>query len=421
MNRATLSIVLLLTPIASAADDFALRDGDRVLFFGDSITQAGGYINAFEAFVLARYPDRKIAFLNHGISSETLSGTSEPDHDPRRPDAHERFTRDVAAWKPTVVIACFGMNDGNYHPFDPARFARFKAGVRRLIDRLRDEAGDPRLILLTPPPFDPYRRSASDETAIQFGYKYPAIDYDDVLTRYARWETGLATPERIVVDLHTRLNDHLKARRVEQVSFHLAPDAVHPNATGHALMALALFEALGGSTQAADLTMSRDSPPRDDVRELEWDDDGAVHFRWRAPLPLPISDDWDQESLRIEGYPDRKDRYRLAVEGLRDEGIYAITLVHFDDFNKGVGLPRFERLATRDELAKGILLNPAPALLRQASARLLQAVSERNQARSAEWRQVIRDGGPPPADWPDDEGLRNPAAPVDLVVLITPP
>ena len=96
---------------------FRPEGGERIVFFGDSITQAGGYIADVEVFLLTRFPGKTFTIFNHGISSETISGTSEADHHPRRPDAHRRFSRDVAAWKPDVVVACFGMNDGNYqHP-----------------------------------------------------------------------------------------------------------------------------------------------------------------------------------------------------------------------------------------------------------------------------------------------------------------
>ncbi len=157
-----LVVVGLFLGQASGEEPFYLQGGEAIVFFGDSITQNGQYVNYVEAFLLTRFPDKQFRIINHGINSETVSGTSEPDHDPPRPDSHPRFARDVAAWKPDVVVACFGMNDGNYHPFEEERFARYQAGVRRLIDRVRDEAKAKKLTLLTPPPYDSYRRTAFD-------------------------------------------------------------------------------------------------------------------------------------------------------------------------------------------------------------------------------------------------------------------
>ena len=72
-----------------------------MVFFGDSITQSGGYVADIEVFLLTRFHDRTFSVFNHGRSSETISGTSELDHHPRRPDAHLRFTRDAVHPGPT--------------------------------------------------------------------------------------------------------------------------------------------------------------------------------------------------------------------------------------------------------------------------------------------------------------------------------
>ena len=79
------------------------------------------------------------ASINVGKSSETVSGTSEPDHHPPRPCIHDRFARDVAAFKPDLVVACYGMNDGNYFPSDEERFEKYKSGMTRFIERVFKE------------------------------------------------------------------------------------------------------------------------------------------------------------------------------------------------------------------------------------------------------------------------------------------
>jgi len=83
-----------------AAKEFFLKGEERIVFYGDSITQNGRYIEYVEAFLLTRFPSEKFDVINRGISSETLSGTSEIDHNPPRPDAHKRFSRDITPLKP---------------------------------------------------------------------------------------------------------------------------------------------------------------------------------------------------------------------------------------------------------------------------------------------------------------------------------
>jgi hypothetical protein len=55
----------------------------------------------------------------------------------------------------------------------------------------------------------------------------------------AKWLRTLTGPPDgpVVIDVHAALSDHLKLRRVAEVSFFLAGDAVHPGPTGHWLMA----------------------------------------------------------------------------------------------------------------------------------------------------------------------------------------
>jgi len=54
----------------SAATAFALHDGDRVTFYGDSITDQREYTEDVEEFVLTRYPAWKVSFHNAGVGGD---------------------------------------------------------------------------------------------------------------------------------------------------------------------------------------------------------------------------------------------------------------------------------------------------------------------------------------------------------------
>src|SRR5207245_9870562 len=111
-----------LTVPCRAADLFLLQDGQRVVFLGDSNTFAGQYIAYLDAYLYTRFPDKKFELLNLGLPSETVSGLSEPDHPYPRPCIFERLDRILEKTKPDIVVACYGMNDGIYHPFSVQRF-----------------------------------------------------------------------------------------------------------------------------------------------------------------------------------------------------------------------------------------------------------------------------------------------------------
>lgn len=230
MSRAALAIVVssvLTCPLAAGdADSLA---GKRVVFLGDSITQAGGYV-AFATYYLEKlHPQKDFDVLGLGLASETLSGLSEDGHAGGkfpRPCLFERLGRLLEKAKPEVVFACYGMNDGIYLPPDKDRTAAFQKGVAKLLEQCK-EAGVKRIFLITPPVYD-------------FTPKAGEFNYDAVLTEYARWETALKVPGVEVIDLHAAMR---KARDGRAEPF--SKDKVHPGDDGHLLIARTILAALG--------------------------------------------------------------------------------------------------------------------------------------------------------------------------------
>jgi lysophospholipase L1-like esterase len=279
----TLAIVVMPCDAAEngvATEKNIFADAARVVFLGDSITYAGGYIDAIETWLLTRFPDRSVEIINLGLPSEMVSGLTEPDHPFPRPDVHERLDRALAKTTPDVVIACYGMNDGIYHPYSDERAAAYHAGLDRLIAEV--DAAGAKLILMTPPPFEPVSAGDSlvDAMAPEFGYKTPYRGYDDVITRYARWlldERREAVSG--VIDLHGPLTEHLTAARRADPDFTMTGDGVHPNPTGHWLIARCVVASFD-EDDAADHTAAQ---------WRDTDGDGDIDVRWNCRVPGPAS------------------------------------------------------------------------------------------------------------------------------------
>src|SRR5882724_1302810 len=105
--------LLLLSAAARADGPFYLKDGDRVVFYGDSITDQRLYTTFTETFVVTRFPKMKVDFVHSGWGGDRVGGGGGGRID-------VRLDRDVIAYKPTVVTIMLGMNDGRYEPFrDP--------------------------------------------------------------------------------------------------------------------------------------------------------------------------------------------------------------------------------------------------------------------------------------------------------------
>jgi len=236
---AFLSVLVSASPAREASADPHPLDGvRRVVFVGDSITYAGGYIDFVEAYLRIKRPNLKCEFLNLGLPSETVSGLSEPGHAGGqfpRPDLHERLDRVLAQTKPDLLVACYGMNDGIYHPFSEARFEKYKDGINYL--RARAKEAGAKVLHLTPPVFDPEPIKAHTLPAGLAEYRQPFEGYDGVLKRYAEWLIGQRDKGWDVVDLHGPLERFLAVERTRDPVFRLADDGVHLNSTGQWLIA----------------------------------------------------------------------------------------------------------------------------------------------------------------------------------------
>jgi len=233
-----LAAVLFCVP--ASAQKGAPLSAQKILWLGDSITQAGDYVSLVEYYLNKQYTSSHFDFVSIGLSSETVSCLTETDHPFPRPCLSERLDRALSAVHPQVVIACYGMNDGIYHPQSPERMAAFQKGIRDLIDKAR--AKNARVILLTPPPFDPVPLTTTrGGDAPDFSFKAPYAKYDDVLAEYAAWEKTLPAVDVQVVDLHSALSAYIAKQRVTDPKFSFTTDGIHPDLAGHLLMARTLL------------------------------------------------------------------------------------------------------------------------------------------------------------------------------------
>src|SRR6266849_9052921 len=76
-RRLTCLLVLLFSTLggmARAQGGFALKEGDRVVFYGDSITDQRLYTTFVEDYVVTRFPHEKIRFVHSGWGGDRVTG-----------------------------------------------------------------------------------------------------------------------------------------------------------------------------------------------------------------------------------------------------------------------------------------------------------------------------------------------------------
>lgn len=376
--------LLLLTAItllgASRADaDPHPQDGQRIVFLGDSITHGGTYIVYLETYLLSRFPSKDFNLINLGLSSETTSGRSEPVHPFPRPCIHDRLDRALAESKPNYLVACYGMNDGIYHPPSPQGMTDYQNGVNQLIEKAQN-AGAQTILLMTPPIFDPtHKTTCVPITAPLFGYKTPYQNYNEVLSEYAAWIRDQHTRFPIAA-IHQPMIDLLQTRRQQQPDFVLAKDGVHPGATGHLVMAMGILDAWEASPIVDSATINADSltTPSVRVNALIRASDG-IGFAWRTRIPMPMDPTWDTASLDHLNFLNRFNNHQLIVTGLNPTTSYTL----FEG-------PTPIAQATGAQFAQGLNLAAYPNLsTNQRSLQLLELVKERQSKLHAAWLKHV--------------------------------
>ncbi|MBI1373426.1 MAG: redoxin domain-containing protein [Phycisphaera sp.] len=224
---ATLVAALLLPNLAHTAEVQPLKKGDRVAFFGDSITQAGagkgGYIRLFEAAVKEAHPDLGVEVIPAGISGHKV------------PDLQKRVDRDVISKKPTIVFIYIGINDvWHWNRNAGTKKEDYEAGLNDLIKRITDAGA--RVILCTP-------SVIGEKTDGSNKFDSMLEEYSDISRKVAK-ETDTQ-----MLDLREAFKAYLKEHNTENKERGvLTRDSVHLNETGNRFVADQMLAAVGEKT-----------------------------------------------------------------------------------------------------------------------------------------------------------------------------
>jgi putative heme-binding domain-containing protein len=141
------------SPAAPPAAAFELKDGDRVVFLGDTLIEREQYHGWVELMLTTRFPDRNVTFRNLGWSADIPDGTSrtglsllQAGLEPAG-EGWAQLQKQIELTKPTVVVLGYGMASS----FDgEAGLPKFKEDYNRLLDTLVKMAPGVRFVMLSP-------------------------------------------------------------------------------------------------------------------------------------------------------------------------------------------------------------------------------------------------------------------------------
>jgi len=350
--------------------DFYLKNGDTVVFYGDSITEQNYYNQFVELYSVTRFPGRRVHFYGAGVGGDRVTGGGGGPID-------ERLARDVFALKPTVVTVMLGMNDGSYQPTTEAIESTYTKGYEHLLTSVRDHLPGVRLTLIGPSPYD-------DVTRTDW---FPG-GYNGVMTHFAELDKGLAQKfDGTFVDFNPPVVAAIeKAQALDPlVAKLLLPDRVHPDPLAHWVMAEALLKGWNAPALVSSVTIDGQAGKLTDaenatVSDVQKSADGLKWTETENGLPLPLLKDNQTQALLLQltDIEQALNQEPLRVAGL-DTGQYKLTI-------DGQEIGNF----AADDLAKGINLAEYQTPMRHQAQEVSWMVRDRDEAHYIHLRMAVR-------------------------------
>ena len=209
--------LFLLSAMIIVMTAFVSQRKMKIIFFGDSITQAGvnagGYIKRIDSMCSAERSSDKYEFIGAGIGGNKVY------------DLYLRMETDVLAKEPDMVVIYVGVNDvwhksSSGTGTDADKFEKF---YQAIIDKLR--ARNIKILLCTP-------AAIGEKTDFSNPQDGDMNEYSNITRRIAKKN------ELLLVDLRKSFLDYnLKNNPDNRDRGILTTDRVHLNAKGNQLVA----------------------------------------------------------------------------------------------------------------------------------------------------------------------------------------
>jgi lysophospholipase L1-like esterase len=379
----------VLTSAALALAPFGLKSGDRVVFYGDSITEQQFYTVDVETFVRTRYPGLNVRFYDRGWSGDSSWGGGGG-------DPATRVSRDVAPLKPTVVTIMLGMNDGGYVPYEQKIADTFNDWYGKLIGYIQKDAPGARLTLIRTSPWDDI---AKDNPPFPKTGWVSWHGYNDVLLHYGKVVQDQAEKNHYsFVDFNKPMTDLVTAAKAAnpELATQIIPDGIHPGPAGHIIMAGALLKSWGADPVVSSVHLNAASKAVAGSERTHIDSfDGTSWTQKDEALPFAMDPDDKVVQLVLANshFTDELNQETLQVEGLA-AGNYELSI-------DGTAVSKF----SADQLSTGVNLANFATPMRKQALDVLGAVRERSQLDFFQWRQVRVSHADLPAEAKADQAL----------------
>jgi lysophospholipase L1-like esterase len=307
-------------------------NGDRVVFAGNSITEAGFYETYIWLYYITHFPERKIEVMNGGIGGDVAR------------QIYVRLDDDILAMKPTVLSINFGMNDSRYFEYwmhkdktDSVRKDAIDTSYK-WFERIRDKVNslkNIKKIMLVSSPYDETVKNGKDP----FWGKYKTMEGIVAFQKEAAIKNNWP-----YVDLFYPMTEINKTGQQTDTAFTITgPDRIHPGNGGHLVMTYLFLKAQGLAnkpianvvinasankiTKAENATISSLNKKGNTItfkylaKSLPFPIDSTARVflnpqkQYEALSVIPFIKEFDEEMLTIKGIEASK-KYILKIDGI---------------------------------------------------------------------------------------------------------
>lgn len=363
--RITLLVALIIASANLSAQQISpFKKNDRVVFLGNSITEAGYYHSYIWLYYMTRFPNMPLKVMGAGVGGD------------RSQEMFKRLDGDVFRKKPTVLVTTFGMNDSGYFEYNQSgadeyadnRVSESLEWYKKMENRYK-QLTKTKIVLMGSSPYD---ETAIIENSNPFRNKNKAmlriVDFQQKSAIENGWE---------FLDLNAPMTEINERFQKNNPSFTLCGgDRIHPDNDGHMVMAYLFLKAQGFSgkevaTMDIDASKARVKLASNCVISDIKKTPAGISFNYLAkslPYPLdtivrgwnykkaqakaleivPFMEEMNKEVLRISGI---KGNYRLIIDN-EEIGVWSA-----EAFAKGINLAALSHTPQYQQAMKVMFLN----------------------------------------------------------------
>ncbi|MDQ6479443.1 GDSL-type esterase/lipase family protein [Dyadobacter sp. LHD-138] len=237
-------ITILYKPIQAqnvpvgASGRFDLKNGDRVVFLGNSLFENDFQYGWLELLLTTRFPDRDVTFRNLGWSGDNVWGDGRSTFT-NPPTAYQHLMQDITKAAPTIVFLAYG---GVEAQEGQAGLSHFKEGLNNLLNKI-DSLGAKTILLSTIP-------VVSSDTAVNVSKR----NEDLALYSTAIAQVASARSKQFI-DIYQPIQEMSKKETIIE-------NGVHLNETGYFYLASVLEKGLRlkREKETISITVSKHGP-----------------------------------------------------------------------------------------------------------------------------------------------------------------